>query len=188
MKLAFKAIGLSLTLSFGWLATAENARAGNIVPTRNDGITQAGNILAYALPAAAFGLTLGLKDREGSWEFGESAAITMGLTVALKYSVNSTRPNGEAHAFPSGHAAISFSTAEFLRQRYGWEYGLPAYALASFVAYSRIHAHEHNFRDVSAGALIGIGTSYLITKPYHGWKLEPTVGMRAYGLSASRDY
>jgi len=32
---------------------------------------------------------------------------------------------------PSGHTAISFSPAEFLRKRYGWEWGLPGYAAAS---------------------------------------------------------
>jgi membrane-associated phospholipid phosphatase len=188
MKTASQAIRLALVLLLGGIGGAIDLRASNIFPTRNDGATQTGNILAYALPAAAFGLTLGLKDREGSWEFAESAAVTMGLTVALKYSVNATRPNGEAHAFPSGHAAISFSTAEFLRQRYGWQYGLPAYVLASFVGYSRIHAHEHSFRDVGAGALIGIGCSYLITKPYHGWKIAPAVDVGSYGFIAARQF
>jgi membrane-associated phospholipid phosphatase len=188
MKTTRKATSLSLALLLGWIGSTINVGASNIFPTRNDGATQTGNILAYALPAAAFGLTLGLKDREGSWEFGESVAVTMGLTVALKYTVNATRPNGEAHAFPSGHAAISFSTAEFLRQRYGWQYGLPAYVLASFVGYSRIHAHEHNFRDVGAGALIGIASSYLITKPYHGWRIAPTVEVGSYGFIADRRF
>ncbi len=156
--------------------------------TRNDTTTKAGNVLAYFLPAAAMGVTLGLHDGEGSWELVDAGALAMGLTVALKYSVNSVRPNGAPHGFPSGHAAISFTSAEFLRKRYGWEYGLPAYALAAFVGYSRIHAHEHTFRDVGAGALIGIGSSYLFTKPYHGWTIVPELELKSWHLSASRNF
>jgi membrane-associated phospholipid phosphatase len=188
MKTIRKIVHAGLLLSLGWLAAASTARGSNIFPTRNDGATQAGNVLAYALPAAAFGLTLGLKDRDGSWQFGESVAVTMGLTVAFKYTVNATRPNGEGHTFPSGHAAISFSAAEFLRKRYGWEYGVPAYVLAAYVGYSRIHAHEHRFRDVGAGAILGVASSYLITKPYHGWNVQPMVDVKSYGFSASRDF
>ncbi len=39
--------------------------------------------------------------------------------------------------------SISFASAEFVRNRYGWRYGLPAYVLASFVAYSRVEANQH---------------------------------------------
>ena len=78
------------------------------------------------------------------------------------YSINTTRPNGERQAFPSGRTAISFSAAEFMRKRYGWEYGLPAYVLAGMVGYSRVRAHEHYFRDVFAGAVIGVATGNLI--------------------------
>ena len=135
-----------------------------------------GNVLAFALPIAAAGLTLGYQDCQGAWEFGESAALAMGTTFALKFAIDKTRPNGENQSFPSGHATISFTSAEFMRKRYGWEYGLPAYALATFVAYSRVESGRHYTIDVIGGAAIGILSSYLITQPYKGWNIQPEVG------------
>ena len=135
----------------------------------SDGIAQAGDILQFVLPGTAAGLTVGYWDSQGALQFGESAALTMGVTYGLKYAINETRPNGGSHSFPSGHSSISFCSAEFMRKRYGWEYGIPAYAAASFVAYSRVEANEHYPHDVLAGAAIGIVSSYIFTKPFKGW-------------------
>jgi membrane-associated phospholipid phosphatase len=57
-----------------------------------------------------------------------------------------------------------------MRKRYGWEYGAPAYATASFVAYSRVESRKHYPHDMLAGAGIGILSSYIFTKPYKGWR------------------
>jgi membrane-associated phospholipid phosphatase len=151
-----------------------------------DRIGSAGNVLVFALPVAAAGLTLGFKDRQGTLEFGESAALAMGVTSALKFTIDTTRPNGENQSFPSGHATISFTSAEFMRKRYGWEYGLPAYALATFVAYSRLEARQHYTIDVIGGAAIGIVSSYLITRPYKGWTIQPEVGYSYFGIRLIR--
>jgi membrane-associated phospholipid phosphatase len=117
-----------------------------------DNIKSAGDILQLALPATAAGLIIGYNDREGAVEFTESIALTLGTTYVLKYTVDERRPNGGTESFPSAHTSISFSAAEFMRKRYGWEYGLPAYAAASFVAYSRVEAGEHHPHDVIAMA------------------------------------
>jgi membrane-associated phospholipid phosphatase len=139
-------------------------RAGVAAQAGGD-IATAGDILQFVLPATAGGLTLGYRDWQGTWQLGESAGVTLGATYALKYSVNETRPNGGSESFPSGHSSISFCAAEFMRKRYGWEYGVPAYAAASFVAYSRVESGEHYAHDVIAGAAIGIASSYLFTRP-----------------------
>ena len=68
------------------------------------------------------------------------------------------------------------SAAEFLRRRYGWEYGVPAYALAGFVGYSRVESREHYPHDVLAGAAIGFISSYVFTRPYHGFHVKPMTG------------
>lgn len=114
-----------------------------------EAIELSGDVLQFALPAVAMGATLGhrneedgrLWDRTGSLQFVESAALTLGVTYALKYGLDTTRPNGSPHSMPSGHTSISFSSAEFLRKRYGWEWGVPAYAAASWVAYSRVESN-----------------------------------------------
>jgi membrane-associated phospholipid phosphatase len=154
----------------------------------SDSIEQAGTALEVLLPATAAGLTLGYKDGTGALQFGESAALTLGVTYALKYGINETRPNGGSQSFPSGHASISFSAAEFMRKRYGWEYGLPAYAAASFVAYSRVEAGEHHPQDVVAGAAIGIISSYIFTRPFAGWLIQPDVDPRYYAIRLSRTW
>jgi len=171
-----------------WLAVGVDVRGTDFVQARVDGFTNTGDVMAYVLPATALGLTAYFKDGEGAWEFSESAAITMAVTFGLKYTIHARRPNGDPHSFPSGHAAITFSSAEFMRKRYGWQYGVPAYLFASLVGYSRVRAHEHYFRDVAAGAAIGITTTYFLSKPYQGWKIQPRLGAGYCGLRVSRDF
>ncbi|MCG6535873.1 MAG: phosphatase PAP2 family protein [Syntrophales bacterium LBB04] len=155
----------------------------------NDGIEVAGDVLAGLLPAAAGGLTLGYKDGKGTLQFAESTALALGSTFALKYTIGEERPNHDDHySFPSAHASVSFSSAEFLRKRYGWEYGIPAYGVATFVAFSRVQAKQHYVHDVIASAAIGIGSSYLFTRPYEGWHIQAEVGTKFYGLRLSRSW
>jgi membrane-associated phospholipid phosphatase len=153
-----------------------------------DAVETAGDILQLALPAAAGGLTIAYQDWQGTLQLGESAATTLGVTYLLKYTVNETRPNGGNYSFPSAHTSISFSAAEFLRKRYGWEYGIPAYAAASFVAYSRVEAREHYPHDVLAGAAIGIFSSYIFTRPYKGWHAQLEGDARYFGIRLSRSW
>jgi membrane-associated phospholipid phosphatase len=172
----------------------------------SDAIASAGDILQFVLPAAAVGMTLALPtatgssgtdfsgktegwwDRQGALEFGESAGATLAVTYGLKYTVSERRPNGGRESFPSAHTSISVSAAEFIRKRYGWEYGIPAYALAGFVGYSRVEAREHYPHDVIAGAAIGFASSFLLTKPYKGWKIEAEGGYKYYGIRLSRSF
>lgn len=170
------------------LVVTVEVRGTDFVQARIDGFTNTSDVMAYVLPATALGLTAYFKDREGAWEFSESAAITMAVTFGLKYSVHARRPTGEAHSFPSGHAAITFSSAEFMRKRYGWKYGVPAYVFASVVGYSRVRAHEHYFRDVAAGAAIGVVTTFIVSKPYRGWNIKPELAAGYRGLSVYRNF
>jgi membrane-associated phospholipid phosphatase len=75
-----------------------------------------------------------------------------------------------------------------MRKRYGWEYGIPAYAAASFVAYSRVEAREHYAHDVIAGAGIGILSSYIFTKPYKGWKVSGEGDTKGFGVRLTRQF
>ncbi len=183
----FKAFLRCGWLPFFCLATTE-VRGTDFLPARIDSVARSGDVLAYVLPATVFGLTACFKDGEGAWEFGESAAISMAVTFGLKNTVRAQRPDGEPHSFPSGHSTIAFSSAEFLRKRYGWKFGAPAYVLAAFVAESRVHAHRHHYRDVAAGAAIGFVTTYLVSKPFHGWRIQPELGADFRGLRVSRDF
>ena len=160
--------------------------AGPSAVCGSDRIETAGDILAYGLPAIGAGMTLYHKDGEGALEFGESGLLTMALTQGLKFTVNERRPNGGEHSFPSGHTSYAFFSAEFIRERYGWKAGFPAYAAASFVGYSRVEAKAHHVHDVLAGAAIGIGSSWIFTKPYKNWQIEAELGGGYFGLGLCR--
>jgi membrane-associated phospholipid phosphatase len=161
--------------------TGMNVQAGN-------SIEAAGDVLTFLLPATAAGLTVAFKDGEGALQLGESVALTLGVTYGLKYTVNETRPNGDSQSFPSAHTSVSFASAEYMRKRYGWGYGMPAYAVATFVAISRVEAKDHYVHDVLAGAAIGIASSYLFTRQYKGWDIQPEVDHKYYGIRLSRSW
>ena len=146
----------------------------------------AADILRVALPAAAWGMTQYLDDAEGSKQFYYSFAATVATTLALKTAIHKTRPDGSDNdAFPSGHTSMAFQGAAFLQRRYGWQYGAPAYALASYVGYSRVNNDHHDSRDVLAGALIGIAASYYFAEPFYGVQITPTAGLNGVGLQLS---
>lgn len=129
-----------------------------------------GDVLQLALPITAGIMTLIHKDYKGTKKLAFSYATTLALTYSLKKITKKKRPEGRNlyDSFPSGHTSSAFSGASFIQRRYGWDYGIPAYILASLVAVSRTEAPDgfHDFWDVFAGAAIGIGSTYIFTKPY----------------------
>jgi membrane-associated phospholipid phosphatase len=82
--------------------------------------------------------------------------LTQIVTQGIKFSVQRTRPDGTQYSFPSGHTATSFATATVLQRHFGWKAGVPAYALAAYVAGSRVQMKRHYLSDVTMGAAIGI--------------------------------
>ncbi|MBY6186394.1 phosphatase PAP2 family protein [Marinobacter hydrocarbonoclasticus] len=144
-------------------------------PARADS-EQIASALRIALPAAAAGTSLWKSDYEGLWQFGLSFAAGSATTLALKSAVDADRPDGSDNdSFPSGHATNAFSAAAFLQRRYGWAYGAPAYALASWTAVSRVNTNDHNWADVLAGAAIGIAFNQWLVDPYAPVQLAPVV-------------
>jgi membrane-associated phospholipid phosphatase len=125
--------------------------------------TTPGDIAAIALPAGAAVGTLLVHDHKGLAELAESYASAMAAVYVLKPLVDRTRPYGGHQSFPSGHATSAFAGAAFLQRRYGWAFGIPAYGLASYVAYSRVETKRHYTTDVLAGAAIGIATNLAFT-------------------------
>lgn len=129
----------------------------------NNNFEQAGTILQYGIPATAGVIALLHGDKDGFYQLAEGALYNSAATLGIKYAVNAKRPNGGRQSFPSGHTSAATQGAAFLLYRYGWEYGLPAYALAGFVGYSRIESKNHHWRDVFAGALLATGIQYFVT-------------------------
>jgi hypothetical protein len=124
----------------------------------------ASNLLAVALPTYAAAASYLKGDEHGLQQLIQSEAVSLGVVEVLKSSVNKTRPDGSDNkSFPSGHAAVAFSAAQYLQMKGGWEYGAPAYAVASYVAFARVDAKKHDWSDVVAGAAIGAMTTYALT-------------------------
>ena len=161
---------------------------GSVSARAADPIQTAGTVLQLLLPATAAALTIGRRDAVGTGQLAMSLGVSEGLTLALKYSINETRPNGGHLSFPSGHTSLSFASAEFMRRRYGWTFGAPAYAIAVFVGYSRVESHEHYVHDVLAGAAVGIISSRVFTKPYKHWTASAAGDARNLRLTLVRSW
>ena len=123
------------------------------------------------------------EEHEGTIQLLKSFIVSQVVTQGLKRATQKTRPNGDCcSSFPSGHASKAFMGAGFMHKRYGWEYAIPAYIAASYVAYSRVHADKHFVEDVVAGAAIGILSSFYFTTSYKGFAVTPVVSNGVYGV------
>jgi hypothetical protein len=113
--------------------------------------------------------------------------VTQTLTAAVKTTVGRTRPDGTQYSFPSGHSAVTFASATVLQRHLGWKAGIPAYAVASYVAASRIEAKRHFLSDVTFGAALGIaaGRSVTIGSGNHRFALAPSAVPGGGGVSVT---
>ena len=150
-----------------------------------DTSTRNANMVALGLPTVAAGLSWFNNDTEGLVQLVKSEAVTVGIVEVLKSTTHEMRPNGkDDKSFPSAHSAVAFSAAQYMQMKGGWEYGVPAYLAASYVAWSRVDAREHRWRDVAAGAATGAMTTYYFTDANTGRRL----GLSWSGRSALLQY
>lgn len=98
---------------------------------------------------------------------GLNAAMVHGV----KHFVNEPRPDGSDHSFPSGHTSNAFLGAHIAWKEFKdsspW-LAYSGYAVAAFVAGSRLHNNRHWVSDVLAGAgfgILSVELSYLIYFP-----------------------
>lgn len=153
------------------------------------GIGVSTDVVAVALPVAAIVGTLANGDWEGMKQIGFTAALAGGLNLVMKYTVRELRPDhSNYHSFPSMHSTVGFASAAYLQRRYGWKFGGPAYALATYVACGRVMAKKHHWWDCVVGAAIGAGSAYLFTTPWakkHEFSLLPVADETQIGLITS---
>ena len=147
----------------------------NEITAQSEFIEDTGDVLLYALPLTAISGSLISGDTKGTWQFTKGALLTQGITFGLKALISEERiDKSDNNSFPSGHTSTTFQSAAFIQKRYGWKLGLPAYVLAGYTGYTRMQANKHDGWDVLAGAIIGIGSSYLFTTPYQQEHMELT--------------
>jgi membrane-associated phospholipid phosphatase len=143
--------------------------------SQNKTIETSGDILLFMMPATALGSTLVIGDKKGTWQFTKGFLVNGVISFGLKSIIDKERPDmSDTNSLPSAHTSTTFQSASFIQKRYGWKYGIPAYVLAGFTGYSRIEADKHDIIDVLAGAVIGVGSTYLFTTPYQQEHMELT--------------
>ena len=153
------------------------------------GTESLGTDVAIALPVIAGGITLAKDDWKGTAQVTVDTIATVGLAYGLKHVIREQRPDkSDFKSMPSDTSALAFAPAQFLWDRYGWRYGVPAYAAATFVAWSRVDADKHHWYDVAASAGLAFGVSKIFTTRYQApglrYGITPTDG----GAYAALDY
>jgi hypothetical protein len=131
--------------------------------------------LIGAAATYAFGHVTGHGEaRSVGAELLRAQLITQALTAAVKLTVQRGRPDGTQYSFPSGHSAVTFASATVLSRHFGWKVGVPAYAVASYVAASRVSARRHFLSDVAFGAAVGIAVGRTVTIGHGGTRFALT--------------
>jgi membrane-associated phospholipid phosphatase len=127
------------------------------------------------------------RDWEGLRQAGYSIGASIVVTQIGKALVDEERPNNKNDdSFPSGHTANSFSSATTLHRRYGWQIGVPAYAVATLTGIARERAREHHWYDVVAGAAVGSVSGWFFTDAFNDEvQLTPWVDSKGGGLTMS---
>lgn len=151
-----------------------------------------GDIVTALLPLVTVGTTYFKDDQEGRYQFYRSTGVSLVVNSILRLGFDQTdlgeRPNGSPYGFPSGHIGFTTSSAAFLQDRYGWKYGLPAYAAVGYVAWVRVDTDHHRWRDVGAAALLSYSLSKLFVTPENATQIAPIVGPDWLGLRWQRSF
>ena len=121
---------------------------------------------------AISGLTVGLfsagriargdRFRAATYDLSQAIIINQVYTLTLKLATRRERPDGSnRHSFPSGHASNLFATATVIARHYR-RLAIPSYAVASYIAVSRLAANKHYLSDSVAGAGLGFSVGRVV--------------------------
>lgn len=132
-----------------------------------EGVKTSTDLLMFLPSAVGAGKALVDSDYKGLLQLAETGVTSVAVSYLLKYTIKKRRPDGsDNHSFPSNHTGVAFAGAAFLQRRYGWTWGAPAYAVATYVGWGRVYSKRHDTWDVLAGTAIGIASAYIYTRPF----------------------
>jgi len=151
-------------------------------------VRTSGDVLVFITPVASLATVLATQDWQGLKQGVFTGVTTLGVTYALKYLVKKERPDfSDNHSFPSMHTSVSFAGAAFIQRRYGWKWGIPAYAVSTYVGWGKKLVGGGG----GGGAVIGAGSAYIFTRPFakkHNLSISPVAGDGHYGVYASMTF
>ncbi len=105
-------------------------------------------------------------DKKRALTMMTALSINGAVTFGLKVIRDNETPNGKNWAWPSGHTSSSFTVASVLDEFYGPKVGIPAYILASVVAYRMMDAGDHWASDCVFGATLGWVVGHSVAGKY----------------------
>jgi membrane-associated phospholipid phosphatase len=117
----------------------------------------------------------------------EAQVVAGAATFTLKRAIQRTRPDGEPHSFPSGHASGTFAAATVVQRHFGLKGAIPAYAAAVLITGARMQANSHYPTDLIMGAAVGIlsGRAATFELGPHRVRLSPSLSATGVGISGS---
>lgn len=96
------------TLVAASLASPTAYGKSEILEGQSGTISEVGDVVQIALPAAGLIGALWIGDTEGAWQVTKGVAATAAITHTLKFGVERLRPDGtESNSFPSGHTSAA---------------------------------------------------------------------------------
>jgi hypothetical protein len=149
------------------------------------------DVVTGIVPLGALAYAYAIDDTEGEKEWLRNTLANQLLATAARVAFNPSlgrRPNGNQYGFPSGHVAFVTSGAAFLQERYGWQFGVPAYLLAGYVASERVRDDHHYWRDVIASGVISFGVAKLFVTPQGATYMAPVIGPDVIGMRWERSF
>ena len=155
----------------------------NINPTVPDNsfwktVSSTAEPFCFAAPVGMFAVSLFNHNKvlqANSYKLAGSLVVTAVITESIKIIAKRDRPfvtypldvfpdkiDETGKSMPSGHTAFAFTTATSLFTAYPkWYVGLPLYAWATSVGYSRLYLGQHYPSDVIVGAVVGTGSALI---------------------------
>lgn len=157
-----------------------------VLSNSQEAVKTSTTLLCLVPSAAGLATAIARQDWEGVRQLAYSSATALAANYALELTIRKDRPDGtEHHSMPSTHTLVAFSGASFIQRRYGWKWGIPAYALSTYVAWGRVYSKRHDVWDVLVGAGVGVGATYIFTRSLPNdaqFSLSPIASPEAYGM------
>lgn len=148
-----------------------------------EGVRKSTDVLCLVPAAAAVTATLVQKDYKGLGQFALGEGAALATNYLLELCIRKERPDCSGHhAFPSTHTAVAFAASTYIGRRYGWKWSIPAYLVSAYVGFGRVYAKKHDTWDVLAGAAIGVGAGYFLTRKH---KKNVTMAFSPYSLDGN---